>query len=432
MTTMWCLAWNKVNANINTNTNATLLATSLLLLFQFCSTRTASSVADAFVLVPQHTVSANAGRSGMRGHHPLHLVTTLEPMLSRTRRRRRHMHHHDTDTNNHNSRVPLSAAKSNANNNNNNKISSEEVRRRNIEQLDKLRTRDRQSRTIPPGELSVVFEDEHIVCVNKPPGVLCVPSVEGVDIPTLAQAVFEFVPNRQPSLDHMVVHRLGMDTSGLVVFAKTMESLRGMNTLFRTRKITRQYEALVCGHLGHDSGVIDLPLMRDYEKPPFMRISTDQHQRVLLDLDDAIVGKKLLEAPKASRTEYQVIAREYFEDDSELPVTRLLLTSVTGRTHQLNVHMAAIGHPIVGDRIYGVDGDAVPNGGLEEETPSSDDNNTTNDTYAARQELERAIGAKAVNMCVHAKCLSFQHPMLNNESDADQDPSMYFECEAPF
>mmetsp|Transcript_15012 Transcript_15012/g.31135 ORF Transcript_15012/g.31135 Transcript_15012/m.31135 type:complete len:338 (-) Transcript_15012:218-1231(-) len=290
------------------------------------------------------------------------------------------------------------------------KLTSEEIRIRNVEQLNKLRTRDRQSRAILPSELVIVYEDEYIVCVNKPAGVLCVPSEEG--IPTLAQAVFENVPNEQTSLDKMVVHRLGMDTSGLVVFAKTMDSLRDLNTIFRTRKIQRDYEVLVCGHLASDSGTIDLPLMRDYERPPFMRISTDEHQQMLLGLDDTIVGKKLLEAPKASQTNFRVLQRETFLD-TDLPVTRLLLTSVTGRTHQLNVHMAAIGHPIVGDKVYGCKGEAVPHGGL----------NLKPDTNQ-----EEAIQGMATTMCVHAKSLSFHHPM---SSDDAAEP-LYFECETPF
>lgn len=297
------------------------------------------------------------------------------------------------------------------------KISSEKVRIRNIEQLNKLRIRDRQSRKIDSRELQsrIVWEDRWIVCVDKPAGVLCVPSEEG--IPTLAQAVFEEVQNHQSSLDRMVVHRLGMDTSGLVLFAKDMESLREFNTLFRTRKIERKYEALVCGHVADDKGTIDLPLMRDYEKPPFMRISTEDHQKVLLELDDKIVGKKLLESPKDSKTIYEVVARETF-GDTDLPVTRLLLTSVTGRTHQLNVHMAAIGHPIVGDRFYGWNGDAVPNGGLE---PSS------NTDTAASADLQEAIANVATNMCVHAKSLSFFHPMTSGE----ETPQVY-ECKSSF
>merc|ERR1719253_2335058 len=125
-----------------------------------------------------------------------------------------------------------------------------------------------------------------------------------------------------------------MDTSGLIVFARTKAALLGMNTLFRTRKIARHYE-----------GTIDQPLMRDYEYPPFMRVSTDEHQRALLDLDAEEVGKQLLERPKESLTKFEVTSREDLDGHD---ASRLLLTSISGRTHQLNVHCAAIGHPIVG------------------------------------------------------------------------------------
>jgi len=200
-----------------------------------------------------------------------------------------------------------------------------------------------------------------------------------------------------------------------------------MNTLFRTRKITRKYEVLVCGHVASDKATIDMPLMRDYMRPPFMRISTDEHQRVLLDLDGTIVGKKLLEAPKPSQTNYEVIGRETFLD-TDLPVTRLLLTSITGRTHQLNVHMAAIGHPIVGDRVYGLDGDAVTNGGLElSKVENNDEHGSISTPSAASIELQRAIGAKATKMCVHAKCLSFHHPMFSPD-----DEPLSFTTPAPF
>lgn len=314
------------------------------------------------------------------------------------------------------------------------KLTSEQVRIRNLEQLDKLRSRDRQSKVIHPSELVIVYEDDHIVCVNKPAGVLCVPSEEG--IPTLAQTVFETVPNQQTSLDKMVVHRLGMDTSGLVLFAKTMESLRKMNTLFRTRKIQRHYEVLVCGHITPNGGTINLPLMRDYERPPFMRISTEEDQRVLQDLDETIVGKKLLEPPKPSLTKFRVLARETFLE-TDLPVTRLLLTSVTGRTHQLNVHMAAIGHPIVGDKVYGCKGEALPHGGLDLPQGDGGDEGSVSVVDVA---LQNAIEEVATTMCVHAKSLEFSHPMdaSNNSNDDDDDDNdetpepLYFECETPF
>jgi len=101
-----------------------------------------------------------------------------------------------------------------------------------------------------------------------------------------------------------------------------------MNTLFRTRKVTRKYEALTCGHIEGNEGIINMPLMRDYEFPPYMRVSTDDHQRALIGLDPEEVGKKLLEQPKESMTKYEVVARE---DMAGHPVTRVALTSISGR-----------------------------------------------------------------------------------------------------
>jgi 23S rRNA-/tRNA-specific pseudouridylate synthase len=121
-----------------------------------------------------------------------------------------------------------------------------------------------------------------------------------------------------------------------------------------------------------------------------------------------------LEAPKPCQTKFEVLSRETLLDTT-LPVTRLLLTSITGRTHQLNVHCAAFGHPIVGDRIYGWDGDAAPYGGLD---PPVDGTATV--------ELQKQIASKATgtNMCAHAKILKFRHPIL--------DTILSFESEASF
>jgi tRNA pseudouridine32 synthase/23S rRNA pseudouridine746 synthase len=215
-------------------------------------------------------------------------------------------------------------------------------------------------------------------------------------------------------MDKMVVHRLGMDTSGLVVFARTNSALRELNSLFRTRKVTRKYEALVCGHLAKDSGDIDLSLMRDYEYPPYMRVSTDEHQRALIGLDSGEVGKKLLESPKESMTKFEVISKEEMNGKK---VTRLALTSISGRTHQLNVHCAAIGHPIVGDTVYGFGGEAAPNGGLEESDLPED-----RASEALQKDIAEAVAGKP--MCVHAKSISFDHPVTKE--------ALSFDCAAPF
>lgn len=262
--------------------------------------------------------------------------------------------------------------------------------------------------------MKVVYEDNHIVVVDKPSGVLCVPGKDG--FPNLAEAVCDSFGCEMGRPDKMVVHRLGMDTSGLVVFAKTMLAVRGMNAIFRTRKIERKYEALVCGHVEKDEGLINLPLMRDYENPPFMRISTDDHQRALIDLDPAIVGKKLLEQPKDSLTKYEVIAREEMDGN---PVTRVAITSISGRTHQLNVHLAAFGHAIVGDSTYGINGDAASNGGLSSAELDSLAPNANRADANLQQQI--ASAAKGKSACVHAKSLKFRHPVTKEDISLSSD-----------
>jgi RluA family pseudouridine synthase len=283
-------------------------------------------------------------------------------------------------------------------------------------QLEKMKAKDASSKALSKEDLKVVFEDEHIVVVDKPAGVLCVPGKDS-DNASLSQAVFDAYGSESGRADKMVVHRLGMDTSGLVVFARTNAALSGMNGLFRTRKVTRKYEALVCGSVEGDEGVINMPLMRDYEFPPYMRVSTDEHQEALLGLDAAHVGKKMLELPKDSLTKYEVVGREELSGNA---VTRLSLTSISGRTHQLNVHCAAFGHPIVGDKVYGIDGEAAPNGGLDDAT--MDQNSPNRASEQLQKDIAAASGDKP--MCVHAKTLSFKHPVTKE--------ILTFESAAPF
>jgi tRNA pseudouridine32 synthase / 23S rRNA pseudouridine746 synthase len=278
--------------------------------------------------------------------------------------------------------------------------------------------------------LKIIYEDDHLIVVDKPSGVLCAPSssssstTNGNHVHSLVEAVHEHcmssaTDSQTLAMDQMVVHRLGMDTSGLLVMAKSIEAVRGLQALFRTRKITRQYEALVCGHLSQDEGLINLPLMRDYEHPPYMRVSTDAHQAALCDLDPSIVGKKLLEAPKASLTHYQVVEREQVQyEETDYPVTRLTLTSISGRTHQLNVHCAAIGHPIVQDTVYGYGGEAAPNGGLEGEALQENAPNRVDESTL--QAIAKATEGR--NMCVHAKYIEFRHPITKENMQFSSSP----------
>lgn len=258
----------------------------------------------------------------------------------------------------------------------------------------------------------MIFEDEHVIVMNKPSGVLTVAGNDKTNH-AFAQAVYDSRKSdiELSNADHMVVHRLGMDTSGVIVLAKTLEAVRGLNTAFRTREVERTYEALVCGHLQQNQGQIDLPLMRDYENPLYMRISTDSHQEALVDLDPEIVGKKMLEQPKESITEFKVIARETLNGQ---PVTRVLLRSVSGRMHQLNCHLAAWGHPIVGDTAYGVDGIAAPNGGLTDDEVEYLIPEVPPAQRATEEQQRQANTAVHATAC-HAKTLSFRHPVTKQQ-----------------
>jgi hypothetical protein len=166
--------------------------------------------------------------------------------------------------------------------------------------------------------------------VDKPAGVLCVPDKAGN--PSLAAAVFEAFGCESGNVDTMVAHRLGFDTTGLVVFARTDKAISNLNVQLRSRKVTKTYEALVCGTVEGDSGTVDLPLARDIQALPYVRVYTQDSQNqliaVLSQLPDDHSARKFLKNKKPSITEYKVIAQEDLGGNA---VTRLALTSVSGR-----------------------------------------------------------------------------------------------------
>lgn len=122
--------------------------------------------------------------------------------------------------------------------------------------------------------------------------------------------------------------------------------------------------------------------------------------------------KKILEAPKESITKYEVVSREFLQG---FPVTRVTLTSITGRYHQINVHLAAFGHPIIGDNVYGINGEALPNGGL---TPAELNELIPNPNRADDETqllLNESVNAKKLPPCIHAKYIKFTHPITKKE-----------------
>jgi tRNA pseudouridine32 synthase/23S rRNA pseudouridine746 synthase len=173
----------------------------------------------------------------------------------------------------------------------------------------------------PDTSLCIVHVDDQVVVADKPAGLLCVPG-RG---PELADCLATRVQARWP--DARVVHRLDMATSGLVVFGRDAAVQRALSIAFADRQVHKRYEAVVAGLLHDDSGEIDLPLGADWPNRPRQQV-------------DPATGKPSL-------TRWQVLAR-----DGAQGTTRLALIPVTGRTHQLRVHLAAIGHAILGDALY--------------------------------------------------------------------------------
>jgi 23S rRNA pseudouridine1911/1915/1917 synthase len=174
-----------------------------------------------------------------------------------------------------------------------------------------------------PVEFDVVFEDEHLLVINKPAGLVVHPAA-GNWHGTLQNGLL----HREPTLERLprcgIVHRLDKDTSGLLVVARTPLAHQSLTAQLRSRTVKREYRALVVGELAA-GGQVDAPIGRH----PTRRTSM------------AVVA-----GGRASITDYRVLAR--YPGYSLLAVQLL-----TGRTHQIRVHMAHIRHPLVGDPVYG-------------------------------------------------------------------------------
>ncbi|MDB2537359.1 RluA family pseudouridine synthase [Amylibacter sp.] len=172
----------------------------------------------------------------------------------------------------------------------------------------------------PKTPLDILYIDEDVLVVNKPSGLLTVPGKELKHHDSLELRVKIEYPNS------FLVHRLDMDTSGVIIFALSKSTQRSLNLQFEKRIVKKLYEARVFGNIKEDNGFIDLPLIVDWPNRPLQKI-------------DAKEGKSAL-------THWQVL-------DREGDVTRVALMPETGRTHQLRVHMMSLGHTILGDRFYG-------------------------------------------------------------------------------
>lgn len=165
----------------------------------------------------------------------------------------------------------------------------------------------------------IICTDDHLLVADKPAGLLSVPGRGEANQDCLIRRVQVDYP------DALIVHRLDMATSGLLVLARGPEAHRALSKAFADRKVAKSYLAVVAGEMTADEGEVDLPLITDWPNRPRQMI-------------DHAIGKPSL-------TRYRVLSRGQ-------GVTRVELQPVTGRSHQLRVHMMSLGHPILGDYFY--------------------------------------------------------------------------------
>ena len=172
----------------------------------------------------------------------------------------------------------------------------------------------------PKTPLDILYIDEDVLVVNKPSGLLSVPGKELKHWDSLELRV------KAQYANSLLVHRLDMDTSGVIIFALNKSSQRSLNLQFEQRAVKKIYEARVFGNISKNNGFIDLPLIVDWPNRPLQKVD--------------------IKEGKDASTHWHVLKRER-------NATRVRLMPETGRTHQLRVHMMSIGHAILGDRFYG-------------------------------------------------------------------------------
>ncbi len=167
--------------------------------------------------------------------------------------------------------------------------------------------------------IQILHEDDRILVVNKPSGLLSVPGIG----PEKADCL---VARLQASHRGVrIIHRLDRDTSGLMVLGRDAAAHRALSMQFQDRQVKKRYQAVVAGSVAEDQGLIDLPIAKDRDRTPRQKID--------------------FEIGRPAQTQWRVLERA--EDR-----TRLELEPLTGRSHQLRLHLLELGHPILGDDLY--------------------------------------------------------------------------------
>ena len=184
-----------------------------------------------------------------------------------------------------------------------------------------------------PFELNLLYRDDSMVLVDKPANMLSVPGKGEKGKFCVSNEVQVQFP------DAKVVHRLDMATSGVMLFALGKENQVNLNKQFEQRNVEKVYDAVVKGHIAAALGGVNIPLMSDWPNRPKQKVCYREGKQAMtrfrcLSFDNSLSGNKDSSERRSS------------------PITRVELMPVTGRSHQLRMHMLAIGHPIIGDEFY--------------------------------------------------------------------------------
>lgn len=191
----------------------------------------------------------------------------------------------------------------------------------------------------------VIYEDDELLVVHKPAGLVCHPTKTDEYSSLISRARLYLGPGSHPQL----VNRLDRETSGVTVLAKTQTAARQLRALWESRRVVKEYVAVVHGHLPASQGLIDAPLGKD------------EHSRVAIKdcvrPDGAEARTKYWVVRRFARVPASCESSLNARRDESRPFSLLRLSPHTGRKHQLRIHLAHLGHPIVGDKLYGGDED---------------------------------------------------------------------------
>lgn len=177
----------------------------------------------------------------------------------------------------------------------------------------------------------IIYEDSELLVVNKPAGLVCHPTKTDVYSSLISRMRLHLGEGSHPQL----VNRLDRETSGVTFAAKDADTARALRRIWENRQVEKDYLAIVHGHVLDEHGVIEAPLGKD-------------------ELSRVVIKDCVRADGAAARTEYRVQQRFA---NQESPFTLLLVRPQTGRKHQIRIHLAHIGYPIVGDKLYGGDED---------------------------------------------------------------------------